>query len=154
MSSPPDNSDTTSVRHRRPRAGTRTRGAADALQTKIAVGLLKLDPHTIEQQLQASIDELPDAAGCDSAFVALISADGKQFETVISATSGFAQANPKVLGGQPLENWPWLSQRLGHLKVIEVADTLQGSKSSKNELERLSELQIGAILMIGFSVHD
>jgi diguanylate cyclase (GGDEF)-like protein/PAS domain S-box-containing protein len=154
VTSPPDSSDTTSVRHRRPRAGTRTRGAADALQTKIAVGVLNLEPDKYEEQLQANISELPDAAGCDAAFVALISADGKQFETLISATCGFAQANPDVLAGQQLDDWPWLGKRLGHLKVIEVADTLQGSKSSKLELERLSELHIGSVLMIGFSVHD
>jgi len=60
----PDSSDTTTVRHRRPRAGTRTRGAADALQTKIAVGVLNLDPEQYQEQLQANISELPDAAGC------------------------------------------------------------------------------------------
>ena len=153
MSSPPDTSDTTGVRHRRPRAGTRNRGAADALQTKIAIGVLNLDPNTYEEQLRTNIAELPDAAGCDAAFVVLISEDGTQFESVISSTSRFAQTNPEVLAGESVENWSWLSNRLGHLKVVEVADTLKGSKSSEGELERLSELHIGSILMIGFSVH-
>ena len=154
MSNPPDrNKDATGVRYRRPPAGTRNRGAADALQTKIAVGLLNLDFEDYLDQLQANIDELPDAAGCDSAFVALISADGAQFERVISATTGFAQTNPAVMAGEQLDDWPWLHQRLGHLKVVEVADTLQGSRASKSELERMSELHIGAVLMIGFSVH-
>ena len=71
----PDSSDTTTARHRRPRAGTRTRGAADALQTKIAVGVLNLDPNHYQEQLQANISELPDAAGCDAAFIALFSDD-------------------------------------------------------------------------------
>jgi diguanylate cyclase (GGDEF)-like protein/PAS domain S-box-containing protein len=149
----PDSSDTTTIRHRRPRAGTRNRGAADALQTKIAVGVLNLDPVDHLTHLQANINELPDAAGCDAAFVALFSADGAEIETVVAAASGFAQANPEVLIGQQLDDWQWLGNRLGHLKVIEVADTLQGSKSSTMELERLSELHIGSILMIGFSVH-
>jgi diguanylate cyclase (GGDEF)-like protein/PAS domain S-box-containing protein len=149
----PDSSETTAIRHRRPRAGTRTRGAADALQTKIAVGVLNLDPESYREQIQANINELPDAAGCDAAFVALFSEDGAEFETVVAAAAGFAQANPEVLIGQRLEHWQWLNSRLGHLKVIEVADTLQGSKSSSTELERLSELHIGSALMIGFSVH-
>ena len=153
MTKSPD-SDTTTVRHRRPRAGTRTRGAADALQTKIAVGVLNLDPEKYLEQLQANITELPDAAGCDAAFIALFSNDGLEIETVIAAASGFAQANPEVLIGQKLDDWKWLQKRLGHLKVVEVADTLQGSRSSKAELERLSELHIGSILLIGFSVHD
>ena len=153
MTHPPDSSGTTSVRHRRPRAGTRTRGAADALQTKIAVGLLNLDAPVYQEQLQANIGELPDAAGCDSAFVALLSEDGRSFETVISASSGFAQCKAEMLNGEALENWSWLSKRLGHLKVIEVADTLKGPRSSKTELERLAELHIGSVLMIGFSVN-
>ena len=150
----PDSSDTATVRHRRPRAGTRTRGAADALQTKIAVGVLNLDPDQYLEQLQANIDELPDAAGCDAAFVALISEDGAEIQNVVAAAAGFAQANPEVLIGQKLEDWQWLQKRLGHLKVVEVADTLKGARSSKAELERLSELHIGSILMIGFSVHN
>ncbi len=152
MTNTPDSSDTTSVRHRRPRAGTRNRGAADALQTKIAVGVLNLDPQRYKQQLQANIDELPDAAGCDAAFVALISEDGDEIDTVVAAAAGFAQANPEVLAGQRLDDWQWLRQRLGHLKVVEVADTLQGSKSSSKELQRLADLHIGSVLMIGFSV--
>ena len=152
MTKTPDSSDTTTFRHRRPRAGTRNRGAADALQTKIAVGVLNLDPKNYREQLQANIDELPDAAGCDAAFAALISEDGGEIETVVAAAAGFAQANPEVLVGQSLDDWRWLRERLGHLKVVEVADTLRGSRSSNTELQRLAELHIGSILLIGFSV--
>jgi diguanylate cyclase (GGDEF)-like protein/PAS domain S-box-containing protein len=153
LTKPPDNSGTTSVRHRRPRAGTRTRGAADALQTKIAVGVLTLDASNYQEQLKANIGELPDAAGCDAAFVALLSDDGVSLETVISESSGFAQCKAEVLSGEALDSWPWLRERLGHLRVIEVADTLKGPKSSRIELERLAELHIGSLLMIGFSVN-
>ena len=59
-----------------------------------------------------------------------------------------------MIGGESLDNWPWLCKRLGHLKIIEVADTLNGSKVATAELQRLSELHIGSVLMIGFSVHD
>ncbi len=154
MSNPPDSSATTGVRYRRPRAGTRTRGAADALQTQIAVGVLNLDPDRFLEQLQSSINELPEAAGCDAAFIALVSDDGTKFESVISASGGFAQCKPEVLAGEALDEWPWMRERLGHLKVIEVADTLKGSRSSSTELQRLSELHIGSLLMIGFSVQN
>ena len=127
MSNPPDTNATTGVRHRRPRAGTRTRGAADAVQTQIAVGVLNLHPDNYIDQLRSSIAELPDAAGCDAACIALISEDGAGFESVISSSSGFAQCKPEALEGEPLDNWPWLRGRLGHLKVVEVADTLNGS---------------------------
>ena len=154
VSTPPDSTVATGAQHRRPRAGERTRGAADALQTKIAVGIQNLDPEKFLEQIAANIDELPDAAGCDAAFVALVSADGSTFENVISASTGFAQCNADMIAGEAFESWPWLRKRLGHLKVIEVADTLNGSKVAEAELQRMAELHIGSVLIIGFSVHE
>ncbi len=78
LSVPPDSSDTSGIRHRRPRAGERTRGGADALQTKIAVAVQNLEPARFKEQLQDIVGEIPDAAGCDSAFVVLISEDGRR----------------------------------------------------------------------------
>ena len=153
LSVPPDSTDTSGIRHRRPQVGERTRGAADALQTKIAVAVQNLEPGEYRQQLQTIVSEIPEAAGCDAAFIALISEDGDAFETVLSASMGFAQCKAEVLGGEPMENWPWLHQRLGHLKIVEVADTLNGSKVASAELQRLADLHIGSVLMIGFSVH-
>ena len=121
MSLPPDSKEISGIRHRRPRVGERTRGAADALQTKIAVSVQTLDPANYKEQLQTIIAELPDAAGCDAAFVALISDDGVTFESVIAASTGFAQCKAENLAGEPLDNWPWLRKRLGHLKIVEVA---------------------------------
>ncbi|MDX1508438.1 MAG: PAS domain-containing protein, partial [Woeseiaceae bacterium] len=139
---------------RRPRAGTRNRGAIDALQTKIAVNLQSLNEATLAEELSANIAELPDAADVDAAFVCLISDDGIKIEAVHAAKTGFAQCSPEVLEGENLGDWPWLVKRLGHLRVIEVADTLKGSKMAREELGRLSQLKIGSVLIIGFAVHD
>ena len=154
VSTPPDNFVITDARSRRPRAGERTRGAVDALQTKIAIGVQNLAPGNYLEQLETNISELPDAAGCDAAFVALIDADGKTFDKIIGTASGFAQCRAETLVGESLEDWPWLCERLGHLKVIEVADTLNGSRIAEAELHRLSDLHIGSILILGFSVHN
>ena len=153
VSMPPDSNETSGVRHRRPRVGERNRGAADASQIKIAVGLQNLDPANFREQLQTYIDDMPDAAGCDAAFVTLFNDSGAHFDAVIAATNGFAQCKPANLHGEALDSWPWLSKRLEHLKVIEVADTLKGSKVARAELERLAELHIGSVLIMPFSVH-
>ncbi len=153
MTNPSDTSISTGIHHRRPRAGERTRGAVDALQTKIAVGVQNLDPGKSSEQLQAIVDELPEATGADSAFIALISENGDRIESVLSSCDGFAQCSPGVLKGEKLEDWPWLCKRLGHLRVIEVANTVGGPKSTESELGRLNEIHIGAALLIGFSVH-
>jgi len=99
MANPSDTTTTPGIRHRRPRAGERTRGALDALQTQIAVNLQNLDAAGRDDMLQANIAELPDATGCDAAFLALISEDGRNFEPVFAGKAGFAQCTPEVLGG-------------------------------------------------------
>ena len=153
MPNSPDTTTATGIRHRKPRAGERTRGAVDAMQTKFAVGVQNLDPHVYIDQLQANIDELPDASGADAAFIALISEDGREIETVLSSRTGFAQCTPGLLAGEKLEDWQWLRGRLGHLRVVEVADTMSGPKAAQDDLERLNELHLGSALIIGFSVH-
>ncbi|HLU05014.1 MAG TPA: hypothetical protein VKZ91_00530, partial [Woeseiaceae bacterium] len=99
------------IQRRRPRAGERTRGAVDALQTKIAVNVQNLDATSYQQQLRDNIAELPDATGCDAAFLALFNEDGTAIETVLSSSSVFSGLNPEPLTGELLEAWPWLLGR-------------------------------------------
>ena len=74
----------TIARRRRPSPGERNRGSVDALQTKIAVDVQHLRLEDYEEQLRGNIAELPDATGCDAAFLALFSADVASIETVIA----------------------------------------------------------------------
>ena len=152
MTSASDTSITTGIRPRRPRAGERTRGAVDALQTKLAIDLQSLDVDSWDAQLQSCVDEMPEAAGCDAAFLALIDEDGDGIDKAFSATAGFAQCRADLLAGDRLEDWQWLVQRLGHLRIVEVDDTLKGPEAARGELERLAELHIGSALILGFVV--
>jgi diguanylate cyclase (GGDEF)-like protein/PAS domain S-box-containing protein len=152
MANPSDTLTATAIRQRRPRAGERTRGAVDALQTKIAVELQSLRSDNYREVLQANIGELPDAAGCDAACLVLISEDGRNFDPVFAAKAGFVQCTPEALAGERTDDWPWLIGRLGHLKVIEIDDTTVGPAAIGPELGRLVELHVGAALVIGFAV--
>jgi len=142
------------VRRRRPAPGERNRGAVDALQTQIAVNVQHLDQDRFKDQLRENIAKLPDATGCDAAFLALFSTDLSSIETVLSSSSGFSSCNPDALTSESLDDWPWLCKRLGHLRVIEVADTDAGPKIAKAEMARLAELNIGSALIIGFTIRD
>jgi diguanylate cyclase (GGDEF)-like protein/PAS domain S-box-containing protein len=142
------------IRQRRPKAGERNRGAVDALQTQIAVNVQSLNPENYEEQLRNNIAELPDATGCDAAFIVLFSEDGADLETILSSSSVFAGCNPNALAGESLSLWPWLSKRLGHLRVIEMANTDKGPKVAAAEYARLSELGMGSCLIIGFAVRN
>jgi len=142
------------VSPRRPPPGERNRGAADALQTKIAVNVQNLDPERFEDQLRENIAELTDASGCDAAFLALFRADLSEIETLIASSSVFSACNADALAGESLSHWPWLCQRLGHLKVVEIVDTTAGPKRAREELARFADLGIGSALIIGFSVGE
>ena len=141
----------TPVRRRKP-PGERNRGAADALQTKIAVNVQNLDENKFKEQLRDNIAEIPDATGCDAAFLVLFRDDLATIETVIASGSVFAACKPDALTDEALSDWPWLCRRLGQLKVIEVTDTDAGPKVARAELQRFGELGIGSLLIIGFSV--
>ena len=140
------------VRRRRPPPGQRNRGTVDALQTKIAVDLQNLDRTRFREQLRDNIGELPDATGCDAAFLALFRNDLAAIETVLASSSVFSACNAEALSGEQLEDWPWLCQHLDHLKVIEIIDTADAPEGAGAECERLAQLGIGSALIIGFSV--
>ncbi len=142
------------IRRRRPPPGERNRGAADALQTKIAVNVQNLDESRFKEQLRDNIAELPEAAGCDAAYLALFRSDLSAIETIIASSSVFSSCNPDALTGESLSHWPWLSKRLGHLRVIEVKDTEAGPKVARPELDRLKELGFGSVLILGFAVRN
>jgi diguanylate cyclase (GGDEF)-like protein/PAS domain S-box-containing protein len=156
MTQPSDNNATGSlpVRHRRPKAGERNRGAVDALQTKIAVNLQDLSSENYLQQLRDNIAELPDATGCDSAFLALFRSDISAIRTIISSGSVFSACNPDALEKESLKDWPWLSRHLGHLRLIEIDDTQSGPKLAAAEMSRFADLKLGSVLIIGFTVRD
>ncbi|MBT8097102.1 MAG: diguanylate cyclase, partial [Woeseia sp.] len=147
-----DNDKSFLAQRRRPRAGERTRGAADALQTKIAVNLQQLDSTNFPDQLRDNIAELPDAFGCDAAFLALFNDSGDVLQSIHATSSVYCACNPQALEKDSLDNWPWLMDRLGHLRVVEIADTDDVVASAAEEFGRLNELSIGSCLMIGFSV--
>jgi len=156
MRAPPGNktSGRVPIRRRRLPAGERNRGAVDALQTRIAVNVQHLDRDKFEQQLQHNIAELPDATGCDAAFLALFSADLTTVESVIASRTVFSASDPETLTGQPTADWPWLKDRLGRLRVIDVCDTKAGPQRANAEMDCLAGLHIGSVLIVGLTIRN
>jgi hypothetical protein len=118
MTNPSDSRISTETHHRRPREGERTRGAVDALQTKIAVGLQNLDPLRYMEQMQAKVDELPEATGADSAFIALISENGEKIETVLSSCTGFVDLHAELTHLLQPGNDPSQAERIATFSKI------------------------------------
>jgi len=135
-----------------PREGERSRGAMDALHAKIAVNVQHLDAGTYLEQLQSNVEELPDASGCDAAFLALYRDDGHTIDVVLASTGLFTRCNPQGLVRQSLRQWSWLSERIGELRLVEILDTARPPPSAETEFGRFAELGLGSCLIIGFSI--
>ena len=155
MSPPTDHGRTaTGIRNRRPQAGERTRGAVDALQTRIAIALQSLPATSTRDALAAVVADIPDAAGCDAAIICLVGEDGRKFQTAVCARTGFSQCSAEVLDGDSVTDWPWLCSRLAQLRSVELIDTSVADDDAGGEIHRLAELHIGSLLATGFAVGD
>jgi diguanylate cyclase (GGDEF)-like protein/PAS domain S-box-containing protein len=91
--------------------------------------------------------------GCDAAFLGTISDDGLRIDDVFSTATGFTQGNAEVLKGELLADWPWLTSRLGHLRVVEIPNTADMPAKARDECRRLAELHFGSLLIVGIAVN-
>jgi diguanylate cyclase (GGDEF)-like protein/PAS domain S-box-containing protein len=120
--------------------------------TKAAVDLLNISADTIDQVVSASLDSLREAASCDSLCIIQLSPDGKEFEKISHSTSVLSGCAPEGLMGRSLEDFPWLSSRLEHMRLLEVPDTRSPGERAQAEGECLAQMGIGAALVEGFNV--
>ena len=81
-----------------------------------------------------------------------LSPDGKEFEKISHSTSVLSGCAPEGLMGRSLEDFPWLSSRLEHMRLLEVPDTRSPGERAQAEGECLAQMGIGAALVEGFNV--
>jgi diguanylate cyclase (GGDEF)-like protein/PAS domain S-box-containing protein len=90
-------------------------------------------------------------ANVDAACLVLLDEDGMKCRQVLSAVAEASRIKPERLIDVPLETLPWLSARLGHLRLTELLDTTHTDPQTEAEASLLHRCGIGAALMIGFS---
>ena len=95
----------------------------DVVYTKLAVDLQCLEAEDYDSSLQRQVEVLRDAVDSDAVAIALFDAEGQQIERMFVSCATFSPCNPDVLTGSPLADWPWLDQRLNHLRLISLQDT-------------------------------
>ena len=130
---------------RRPKAGL------DVLLTKAAIDFQNLANEHADALLRLNLEALREAAGLDALLIATFDAGHTAIEHVTGVTGLFATFNPETLRGEQLERFPYLRNRLEHLRVIEIRDTSQPRPDLAPEAAQLAELRIGAALIIGFA---
>jgi diguanylate cyclase (GGDEF)-like protein/PAS domain S-box-containing protein len=124
----------------------------DATCTKIAVDFQSMTEAGADECIRRNLEALREATGTDAAFIALIDDDLSYIESITVSKSMFAQCTPEVLKGEALEALPWLKSRLEHIRILEIRDTGNVRRDQTAEGQRLKDLNIGSLLLIGFAV--
>jgi diguanylate cyclase (GGDEF)-like protein/PAS domain S-box-containing protein len=124
----------------------------DIACTKISIDLQNMRRGAVDSCIRDSLNSLRDSSGVDTAFVWLFSPDGTTIDEVYSAHGALAQCRVEAWRSATLETYPWLKNRLDHLRLSEIRDTAAPRKEQLIEGQRLAELQIGSVLMISFRV--
>ena len=124
----------------------------DVSCTKIAIDFQSLQAATAEAVLQQSTEILRDATRADAAFIALYDATASRVERVVAAKAHFTGAAPETLAGVPLDSLPWIRERLGHSRLLEIRDTLQARNDLAGEALVFGERGLRALLVVGFAV--
>ncbi len=135
------------------KGGTNTIGI-DVACTKIAVDLQMMKQGTAEPCLKQSLLTLRESTSADSAFLMLLTADGRSIDTVHAAHTALAQSRIEGMRGESLEPYPWLRSRLEHLRLSELRDCSRPRREQAAEGKRFVELRIGSILLIAIRVQD
>jgi diguanylate cyclase (GGDEF)-like protein/PAS domain S-box-containing protein len=145
----------------------RTNAGLDVLLTKAAVDFqnLGISQHADDTQtppsdeaehlkslVQQHLEALCEAVPVDAIFIARFDAARQSIASVSAAVQPFATLNPLLLVRQSLQALPFLRERLEHLRIVEIRDTLQPRSELLPECYRFAELHIGAILLVGFAV--
>ncbi len=133
--------------------GARTANGVDVIYTKLAVDLQNLNDENSVSVVEGCLDVIRESTGCDSVCVAIFDEAGEKIDRVFSAQADFTRCNPEQLIGELLADWPWLSERLAHLRLIEMLDTANPSESGVEDAENLNRLRIASVLLIGLGVN-
>ncbi len=129
----------------------RRKAGLDVLLTKAAIDFQNLSNEHADALLRLNLEALREAAGLDALLIASFDSAHTIIEHVVGATGLFATFNPETLRGEQLERFPYLRNRLEHLRVVELRDTSQPRLDLAPEAAQLAALRIGAALIIGFA---
>lgn len=137
---------------RAPAGSRRSKVGLDVLLTKAAVDFQNVPADGVDLLMKQNLEALREAAGLDTFFIAHFDAQNQTIERVTGSSSLFATFNPDVFHGESLANLPFLRDRLGHLRIIEIRDTAQARRDVTAEAARFASLQVGAVLLVGFAI--
>ena len=134
--------------------GSRPAVGLDVLATKVAVDFQDLSSESGDNCVKRNLEALREATGADAICIALFDSGKTLIERVASATGLFAPFDPQVLKGDSLERLPYLARSLGHLRIVELRDTLAPRRDLATDAARFAELGMRSLLVCGLSLND
>ncbi len=132
--------------------GTRQSIGLDILYTKVSVDFQNLTQEGADTTVRQSLEGLRESTCVDSVCLGLLDPKGLYVEKISVSTGMFATSRPERLKDMDLEKMPWFRKGLGHLRLLEIADTNKVRKEAVADAAILREMGIGSILVTGFSV--
>ncbi len=132
--------------------GTRQSIGLDILYTKVSVDFQNLTQEGADTTVRQSLEGLRESTCVDSVCLGLLDPKGLYVEKISVSTGMFATCRPERLKDMDLEKMPWFRKGLGHLRLLEIADTTEVRKEAAADAAILREMGIGSILVTGFSV--
>ncbi len=132
--------------------GTRQSIGLDILYTQVSVDFQNLTQDGADTTVRQSLEGLRESTCIDSVCLGLLDPKGLYVEKISVSTGMFATCRPERLKDMDLEKMPWLRKGLGHLRLLEIADTTKARKETAADAAILGEMGIGSILVTGFNV--
>ena len=124
----------------------------DVACTKIAIDLQSLSGPGAVETIRRDLDLLREATGTDAAFYAAFDRSALTIESMEISKGLFVSCSPEVLRGLPLAKLPWIRERLGHNRLLELRDTLTARREHAAEAQRFGELGMRSVLLVGVAV--
>jgi diguanylate cyclase (GGDEF)-like protein/PAS domain S-box-containing protein len=134
-------------------SGGRPMVGLDVLVTKVCVDFQALTSETGDNSVKRNLEALREATGVDAICIALFDTDKKIVDRIAAATGLLAPFDPQVLKGDDFATFPFLAEKLPHLRIAEFRDTLVPRREHSVDAARLAGLSVRSALICGFSLN-
>ncbi len=131
--------------------GGRVAVGLDVLVTKVSVDFQSLTSEAGDNSVKRNLEALREATGVDAICIALFDAEKRVVDRIASATGLLAPFDPHVLKGESYDALPHLAEKLAHLRIAEMRDTLAPRRDHAVDAARFAALNVRSALVCGFS---
>ncbi|MBT8143906.1 MAG: EAL domain-containing protein [Gammaproteobacteria bacterium] len=124
----------------------------DITFTKVVLDFQAAAADALSEPLNGALTVLRETFAVDAISVVNLDDNGRKLVTHQAAKADDSQIDLALFGPRPFAGFPWLSSRLGHLRVLEMLDARFVGESMEADARHLTAHGVGAGLFAGFHV--